>query len=186
MNILLIWISCLAILPLYVHEKLGYNENDAAAVYHGFNMMICAMCVFGGIVSDLWLGKFRTIVYFSIFYVIGFVTLPLGAIPAIGFSPKILLFAALALISIGCGGISPCVPTFGGDQFKLPEQAVQLGSFFSLYYFSCIFGALISTTILPILRFDVHCFGEVDCYPLAFGMSTIFLIVAIGKPFFIE
>ena len=32
----------------------------------------------------------------------------------------------LALIALGTGGIKPCVASFGGDQFKLPEQEAQL------------------------------------------------------------
>ena len=32
----------------------------------------------------------------------------------------------LGLIALGTGGIKPCVASFGGDQFKLPEQEAQL------------------------------------------------------------
>ena len=58
----------------------------------------------------------------------------------------------LALIAIGTGGIKPCVSAFGGDQFKLPEQARQLQTFFSVFYFSINAGSLIRTVITPILR----------------------------------
>jgi len=36
----------------------------------------------------------------------------------------------LALIALGTGGIKPCVSSFGGDQFKLPEQEKQLKVYF--------------------------------------------------------
>ena len=58
----------------------------------------------------------------------------------------------LALIAIGTGGIKPCVSSFGGDQFKLPEQARQLQTFFSVFYFSINAGSLISTVLTPVLR----------------------------------
>lgn len=88
---------------------------------------------------------------------------------------------ALLLISFGTGGIKPCVSAFGGDQFKLPEQEKYLGYFFSLFYFAINAGSLISTFLTPILRADVHCFGENDCYSLAFGVPGILMVVSISK-----
>jgi len=61
----------------------------------------------------------------------------------------------------------------------MPEQAKQLAVFFSLFYFSINAGSLISTTVTPILREDVHCFGVEDCFPLAFGVPAILMIIAI-------
>lgn len=85
----------------------------------------------------------------------------------------------LLFIAVGSGGIKPCVSAFGGDQFKLPEQAVQLAKFFSLFYFAINAGSLISTTLTPILREDVHCFDSPDCFPLAFGVPAVLMIFSI-------
>ena len=92
----------------------------------------------------------------------------------------------LLLIAIGTGGIKPCVVSFGGDQFKLPEQERHLQSFFSFFYLSINFGSLIGTFMTPILREDVECFGDDSCYSLAFGVPAILMAVAtviivIGK-----
>lgn len=144
-------------------------------------MMVYSMCFIGGIISDVWLGKFKTILYLSIAYVVGCVVVSLSAVPNLESNPKMVLILGLIFIAVGCGGIKPCVSAFGGDQFKLPEQAIQLASFFSLFYFSINFGAVISTTITPILRSDVHCFGESSCYSLAFGVPAVLMIVSIGK-----
>jgi len=38
----------------------------------------------------------------------------------------------LALIALGTGLIKPCVSSFGGDQFKLPEQEKQLKVIFQI------------------------------------------------------
>ena len=40
-------------------------------------------------------------------------------------SSRSLAFTGLALISLGTGGIKPCVSAFGGDQFK--EEQVRPG-----------------------------------------------------------
>ena len=78
---------------------------------------------------------------------------------------------------------------FGGDQFKLPEQEQQLQTFFSIFYFSINAGSLISTVLTPVLREDVHCFGDDSCYSLAFGVPAALMAIAtviliIGRPFY--
>lgn len=97
------------------------------------------------------------------------------------FSPVIrtMTLLGLGLIAVGSGGIKPCVAAFGGDQFKIPEQAKQLALFFSLFYFSINLGSLISTTVTPILREDVKCFDDDDCFSLAFGVPGALMIISI-------
>lgn len=85
------------------------------------------------------------------------------------------------MIAVGTGGIKPCVSAFGGDQFKIPEQAKQLATFFSVFYMAINAGSLISTTLTPILREDVQCFGEDSCFSLAFGVPAILMICSIGN-----
>jgi len=87
----------------------------------------------------------------------------------------------LFLIALGSGGIKPCVAAFGGDQFKIPEQAAQIGTFFSLFYFAINAGSLISTSVTPILREDVQCFDDTGCFSLAFGVPGILMIISISK-----
>lgn len=70
-----------AILVLYLTRKLGYDDDTATVVYHVYGMLVYFMCLFGAILSDSWLGKFRTILYLSIVYAIGSVVISLGAVP---------------------------------------------------------------------------------------------------------
>jgi len=53
--------------------------------------------------------------------------------------------------------------------------------FFSLFYFSINAGSLLSTFLTPILRNDVNCFGNSSCYPLAFGVPGILMVISICK-----
>lgn len=87
----------------------------------------------------------------------------------------------LVLVSVGTGGIKPCVCAFGGDQFRLPEQQAQLGRFFGQFVTVIYVGALISTFAMPELRKNVQCFGRDTCYPLAFGVLSACMITAIGR-----
>ncbi|XP_031639160.1 peptide transporter family 1-like [Contarinia nasturtii] len=175
------------ILVLYLKNKLDFTENYATMLYHTLVMMVFFTSIFGAILSDVWLGRFKTILCLSILYAIGSFIVSIGAIPGIAFSPEAALYIGLILIAFGSGGIKPCVSAFGGDQFKLPEQNTQMTSFFSMYYSMIFVGALISTPITPVLRSDVHCFGEDDCYSLAFGVPAMLMIISIllftiGKP----
>lgn len=87
----------------------------------------------------------------------------------------------LLLITIGTGGIKPCVTAFGGDQFDLPRQEKYLAVYFSVLYFNSCTGALIAKTVSPILRSEVSCFGDKDCYSLAFGAPGLVVLCSIGE-----
>lgn len=88
---------------------------------------------------------------------------------------------ALLFMAIGTGGIKPCVSSFGGDQFVVPQQAKQLAQFFSVFYFSINTGSLISTYVTPVFRQEVHCLGRDSCFPLAFGLPGLFMFIGTGK-----
>jgi solute carrier family 15 (oligopeptide transporter), member 1 len=85
----------------------------------------------------------------------------------------------LGLIAFGSGGIKPCVAAFGGEQFKMPQQAKQLALFFSAFYFAINFGSFISTSVTPILR-ERHCFGMDDCFPLGFGLPAVLMAISVA------
>lgn len=162
-------------------QKLKMDDDSATILYHAFQMMVYFMCTVGAIISDTWLGKFKTIFFLSIIYASGSILISVGAIPSSPLPPQATLYVGLLLIALGSGGIKPCVSSFGGDQFKMPEQAAQLALYFSMFYFSINSGSLISMYLTPVLREDVHCFGENSCYSLAFGIPAVLMITSLGK-----
>ena len=83
------------------------------------------------------------------------------------------------MVGAGTGGIKPCVATFGGDQFKLPEQKKQSELFFSIFYWAVNLGSFISMLVTPQLRSGVACLGVDQCYPLAFGVPAVLMFVAV-------
>ncbi|XP_075155067.1 peptide transporter family 1 [Haematobia irritans] len=177
------------ILVLYLSRQLNYSDDTATVIFHIFTMFVYFLCILGAIISDSWLGKFKTILYLSLVYVCGSVLVTLGAMPPLNLPATTFTMLGLALIALGSGGIKPCVSAFGGDQFKMPEQIKQMTTFFSLFYFSINAGSLISTTVTPILREDVACFGEKECYSLAFGVPAVLMAVSIvifvlGRPLY--
>ncbi|EHA8591284.1 hypothetical protein COCNU_scaffold040709G000020 [Cocos nucifera] len=77
-------------------------------------------------------------------------------------------------ISLGTGGIKPCVSSFGADQFDDtdPAEKVKKGSFFNWCNFCINIGALIASTSLVRLQ-------ENYGWALAFGIPTLLMGLAI-------
>lgn len=99
---------------------------------------------------------------------------------------RLLSFVGFFAIAVGSGGIKSNQNVFGGNQFKLPDEGNLLNSYFSMHYFTLKCGLLSGQILVPIFRKDVQCFGMDDCYPLAFSVPSIlmllsFLILLAGK-----
>lgn len=176
------------VLTMYLMH-LMYDQSTATVIYHAFTMLAYFFPLLGAMLSDSWLGKFRTIFYLSIIYAAGQILLALSAAPPIGIPASEFSMLGLVLIAIGTGGIKPCVSAFGGDQFVLPQQERYLSTFFSIFYFSINFGSLISSFLTPELRKGVKCFGENSCYSLAFLVPAVLMTLSIvifvlGRPLY--
>ncbi|XP_006162428.1 solute carrier family 15 member 2 [Tupaia chinensis] len=168
-----------AVLTLYFLYFLHWSEDTSTSVYHAFSSLCYFTPILGAAIADSWLGKFKTIIYLSLVYVLGHVIKSLGALPIIGEQVvhTILSLVGLSLIALGTGGIKPCVAAFGGDQFE-EKHAEERTRYFSVFYLSINAGSLISTFVTPMLRGDVQCFGD-HCYALAFGVPGLLMLIAL-------
>ena len=76
-----------SILSIYISQKLHFDHDRSTSIYHTFTML-CYFCpMFGAMIADQFLGKFKTIVYISIIYVLGHLLKTLAAVPNIGIPP---------------------------------------------------------------------------------------------------
>ncbi|XP_041857835.1 solute carrier family 15 member 1 [Melanotaenia boesemani] len=179
-----------AVLVLYLRYFLRWEVDLATSIYHGFVALCYLSPILGAIVADSWLGKFKTIIYLSIVYAIGQVTMAISAIhditdwdrdgiPDNRTIHKVLALVGLFLIAMGTGGIKPCVAAFGGDQFG-DHQEKQRRTFFSVFYLCINGGSLLSTIITPILRGqECGIYSKQKCYSLAFGVPAALMVVAL-------
>jgi solute carrier family 15 oligopeptide transporter 1 len=53
-------------------------------------------------------------------------------------------------------------------------------TFFSWFYAAINSGAMISSILTPYLR-NSPCLGQETCFPLAFGVPSALMVVALGK-----
>ncbi|CAG7820015.1 unnamed protein product [Allacma fusca] len=72
-----------AILALYLQNVLNFSENTSTIIFHVFTMFDYITPLFGGMLADSVLGKFRTIFYLSAVYALGNITLSLAATPTL-------------------------------------------------------------------------------------------------------
>ncbi|XP_023214755.1 solute carrier family 15 member 1-like isoform X2 [Centruroides sculpturatus] len=176
-----------AVLTLYLTAELGYEDKTATAVFHAFTMLCYFTPLFGASLADFLWGKFRTVVVLSCVYALGDVLLSVSSVPHL-LPARAFSLCGLVAVASGTGGIKPCVSSFGGDQFP-PHQEERRRKFFSLFYLAINFGSLVSMLLTPVLRADVHCFGRATCFPLAFGLPAVLMVVSTvvfvaGRPFY--
>ena len=139
------------------------SNEEATYWYHLFTSAVYYTPILGAIISDAFLGKYRTILILSIVYCLGHLTLAID-------ETRFGLAMGLTLISIGAGGIKPCVSAHVGDQFG-KTNSLLLEKTFSWFYLSINFGAFVSTMMTPILldKYGPH---------IAFGIPGILMAIA--------
>jgi len=134
----------------YLHfmgDQPGVAMSQAAAVekVHLFNSAVYVTPFLGALLADVLFGKYRIIIWLSLVYCMGHASLALmGTVGRAGW----WLFAGLALISLGSGGIKPCVSAHVGDQFGRNNQD-RLSKVFNWFYFSINLGAAVSMLLTP-------------------------------------
>ena len=96
---------------LYQTTGMANAEAVASADVHLFIAGTYGLGLIGANLAEKYLGKYRTIFWLSIVYVLGHAALSIFEenIPGTKFG--------LALIAVGSGGIKPCVSAHVGDQF---------------------------------------------------------------------
>lgn len=160
-----------AILVIYMTQYLRaaggeldvLSETQATTYYHLFSTAVYFTPIAGALLSDVFLGKYRTIVSLSIVYCLGHIALAVD-------DTFLGLALGLGLISVGSGGIKPCVSAHVGDQFG-DDNANWLSRVYSYFYFSINLGAFISTLATPLLleHYGPHA---------AFGLPGALMILA--------
>lgn len=167
------------ILVLYLRNVLNFSDSNSTVVFHLFATMCHLTPILGAILADSVWGKFKTILNLSIVYVFGELILVISSIVWNHGTASIdLTLFGLLMISLGTGGIKPCVGALGGDQY-LPHEQKRRDLFFPMFYGSIHLASLISVFISPIFRSDFQCAGRSDCYPFAFSIPCGLMLIAI-------
>lgn len=144
-------------------EPALMQDTDALVWFHNFVAAVYLTPVLGALLSDIFLGKYRTIISLSIVYCLGHLALAIDETEA-------GLLVGLTLIAFGAGGIKPCVSAHVGDQFGKSNQD-RISRVFGWFYFSINLGAFLSSIATPLLL--KHCGPS-----WAFGVPGVLMLLA--------
>ncbi len=139
------------------------TDEEATTIFHLFVASAYFFPLLGSLLSDVFWGKYKTILLLSIVYCLGHLALAIDA-------TRIGLFTGLMLISIGAGGIKPCVSAHVGDQFGTQNQNL-LSKVFGWFYLAINLGAFFSSLIIPIVLRD-------SGPHIAFGVPGVLMLLA--------
>ncbi len=145
----------------------------ATGVAHLFMAGVYAFPMIGAILADRLLGKFPVILWVSMIYCAGHAVLAVaGRFSGMGNYEyaEYGMYAGLALIAIGSGGIKPCVSANVGDQFTAKNGHL-VTRVFQIFYFMINFGSFFSTILTPLLY---EKYGP----EVAFAVPGIFMAIA--------
>jgi POT family proton-dependent oligopeptide transporter len=144
-------------------EKAPMGEEESKVWFHTFAMGVYFFPIIGAFISDVFWGKYKTILLLSIVYCLGHLALSLD-------DTRLGLSIGLTLIAIGSGGIKPCVSANLGDQFDETNKTL-ISKVFNYFYLAINFGSLISTILIPIL---LNKLGPA----IAFGIPGVLMFIA--------
>lgn len=152
-----------SILTVFMIQVLLMQEAKATSTYHLFAGACYLFPLLGAFISDRIWGKYKTILYLSLVYCLGHAVLSI-------WETEMGLYAGLALIALGSGGIKPCVSAHVGDQFKANQKHL-LKKVYELFYFMINFGSFFSTIITP---WTLKAYGP----SVAFGIPGVLMFIA--------
>ncbi|WRX24523.1 Proton-dependent oligopeptide transporter family - like 10 [Theobroma cacao] len=183
-------------LVLYFGYVMYFNISAAANTLTNFMGSTFLLSLLGGFISDTFLSRFTTSLLFGFFEVLGLALVTIqayskdlhptycGKSSCIKGGMAVMLYASLALLALGSGGVKGALPALGGDQFdqKDPKEAKALARFFNWLLLSTTLGACIGVTGI------VWVSTEKDWY-WGFFISTVatfigFVVLALGKPYY--
>ncbi len=139
------------------------SENEAQGYFHLFVSAVYFMPILGALLADSVLGKYRTILFLSLFYCFGHAAMAMD-------DTRLGLLIGQGLIALGAGGIKPCVSSHLGDQFGASNQHL-MSKVFGWFYFSINLGAFAAMLIMPWLLANMGA-------SWAFGIPGVLMLIA--------
>jgi POT family proton-dependent oligopeptide transporter len=163
-----------AILILYMTERLGFTDANAALVFGSYVTYLYITTAVGGILADRVIGYRRCVLIGGIAIICGHITMALSG------SSNIALFLGLGCISAGTGFFKSNVSTMVGRLYDNKESLRNSG--FAYFYTGINFGSVLATLIVGFVGEKL---GWHYGFSLAaFGMALGLICFEMGKKHF--
>ena len=145
----------------YMIKQLHFSQADASLIYGLYAGGVYLTPIFGGYISDRWLGRRRAILA-------GGTLMALGHF-AMGSEP--LFFTALVLIALGNGLFLPNLPSQVGDLYEANDP--RRGGSYNIYYVGVNLGALLAPLVCGTL-------GELYGWHVGFGAAGVGMCLGLA------
>ncbi|KAM0053597.1 putative proton-dependent oligopeptide transporter family, PTR2 family proton/oligopeptide symporter [Helianthus debilis subsp. tardiflorus] len=184
----------------YLMEVYHMEAATGTSVLYVWSALSNGLSIFGGLISDSYLGRFRVIAIGSLFSLVGVTLLWLTSIvpqltpsscqePGRGCSPPTraqfgFLYASFGIMSIGSACIRPCSIAFGADQLKHHKNQRLIDSYFNWYYASATISTAIASTVVVYIQ---DRFGwRVGFAVPVLAMFCSVLMFLLGSPLYVK
>ncbi|KAL1515904.1 hypothetical protein AB1Y20_002518 [Prymnesium parvum] len=143
-------------LTLFLSETLGFANDMATEVNSLFNAVVYITPILGAFVADVYWGRYKTIMFFCMWYILGMIMCTFGSFPQLptALRTAIFLIGLFTGVAVGAGGIKSNVVVLGADQFVLPDQKREQDAFFNWFYWAINIGAAFALGFLPVVALD--------------------------------
>ncbi|KAI3471466.1 hypothetical protein Pfo_031069 [Paulownia fortunei] len=203
------WLSAASILAVELCERLssmaiGVNlvtyldgtmhlpSATSTTIITNWGGVSFLLSLFGGILADSFLGRYRTIAIFANVHVLGSCLLAISTVlpnlrpppcnPSLSNNCKeangvqmAVFYFAVYTVAVGLGGIKCSVSGFGTDQFdqKDDKEKAQMAYFFNRFYFFISIGTLLAVTVFVYIQDRV-------ARVWGYGSCTVMMLLAVA------
>ncbi|PVU94719.1 hypothetical protein BB561_002318 [Smittium simulii] len=173
------------ILPPYLLIYHNLSRSQVVTRTKAFSFLAYFTTIVGSLVADQWIGKFRAILYFGLWYFVGSV---LTTVSAIEFGSKsfreIMLYVSIyVFVAFGTGGIKGNVSSFVGEQVHTDYQNTKtigvytdptktIEKVYQYFYWAINVGALMGITVCPLISVRLG-------YQYGFMSTSIIIFLAL-------
>jgi POT family proton-dependent oligopeptide transporter len=163
------------LLALFLLDVLHFSRNESGKTVQFFMASCYLLPLLGGFIADNYLGKYKTILYFSIPYILGHFLLG-------GSTNSVALYIALGLLALGSGTIKPNTTPLMGMIYEKENKTPLLNEAFSLFYAAINIGAVATSWALPLVR--NHYGYRVALMGPTLAMVLAMAFFAMGKKYY--
>ena len=143
-----------ALLVYYMVKHLGIEQNQSSLIYGYYTAFVYFTPIFGGVISDRWLGRKRAIVIGGLIMAAGHFMMTFDS----------MFYAALIAIGLGNGLFLPNLPSQIDSLYERSDP--RRGSAYNIYYVGINLGAFLAPLVCGTL-------GEVYGWHYGFGAAGV-------------